>query len=1099
VAEAVKVFTGELKGTPAALKVGWLMKIKLGKGLTPPVIGAHLQKWNVYSWNDSRRKANDGTNTGYEPATYFGWNPISIAAALYYMTGHKEYLDTFKALAMPDSHLLPRANATSDAFSDPANPLVKSDHYRAHLLDCIYDLIEESPLFTNEERLFITNKLLVHQLELDPTSSYSMPNGDRHSVWHMMSIYTGSRYFSYYYPNPIWHKRIENVRRAFSSFINNPTWAERDTLEWVSTSIEPIFDFYLMDGYDTFVNSGTANILLQGLTALMSGEHIDDYNRYLPINLLFKAAYLLNDTQYVWMAKQLGADFTAFRIGESYWPASYNDAKPPTDIANRIIVTPLAKTDWKGSLTPVSSRESFQLLSYRSGLEKMDDYFLLDGFEGLGRHPYQVNTLVRLRMFGGKDILNGYANDLNVWHNGMSGPHVARSAALKQQLATKEFVYVHTEVPDMPASTWQRYIVYIKDLWTVVIDKVTAMQPGRFDIASFWQMGSGIKKRGKTFQRIDAASGTSIASADVPLEQVTSNIVRGKVSRVLNTNDCVTLASLFFNSTSPKAMSPLRLGGYLLSSSQPAFVNIGSYRSSALELSADFVYIDRERLFLTNATELKTQGMVVFRSDKPVTILWDLKGAFARISSSGNARISLTDSARVINTEVTPGEHVFDLPVSKTDLSIGIDSMLTGMEVEVRVPKVNEETMPAHLPELRHVWEAAFNGMITAIAGDHMPGDTHQGNIWVVSQQERAATISRIGTDGKQLTSIQQFGEVLSIWPAKGIMQARSFGLLAGFKDDTLRAFSREGKERWRVKAAIHPSFMVGDHYEAPWFTDPRPPYNMTGVYSILVGDLWGSGKEEIAIGRPCTVEFYSLHGGLRARVATRWGNNTSLALIRNRATSGQGPLLLAGKAYTGNPQLSGINAAHTNVSDHLYDQINPGFTNMHAWLQRGTSGLRVADINGDGRDEIIYTLSGHWNELRVYDATGKTLWMNYFGPDKFGSSFMTALEVADLDGDGFKEIIVGTKNGWVIAFDHKGNILWQQLVRSGISAMSINEKRRMIAVGCQNGSIMLIDVNGQLLASGSMGARVTAIFFGNDGVKAGSALGSVRHYGATK
>jgi len=44
----------------------------------------------------------------------------------------------------------------------------------------------------------------------------------------------------------------------------------------------------------------------------------------------------------------------------------------------------------------------------------------------------------------------------------------------------------------------------------------------------------------------------------------------------------------------------------------------------------------------------------------------------------------------------------------------------------------------------------------------------------------------------------------------------------------------------------------------------------------------------------------------------------------------------------------------------------------MHAWLQRGLAGLRVADIDGEGYDEVVYTLSGHWNELRVYDSSGR-------------------------------------------------------------------------------------------------------------------------------
>ena len=113
----------------------------------------------------------------------------------------------------------------------------------------MFDLIEESPLFTDEERLFLTNKLLDHQrLEiwgkhLEPWSvsdNYRAPHASRHGMWHLLCIYTGSRYFGKYYPDPRWQKRMQNVRESFEAWIEDPTWGEMDTLQWVSTSTEPV-------------------------------------------------------------------------------------------------------------------------------------------------------------------------------------------------------------------------------------------------------------------------------------------------------------------------------------------------------------------------------------------------------------------------------------------------------------------------------------------------------------------------------------------------------------------------------------------------------------------------------------------------------------------------------------------------------------------------------------------------------------------------------------------------------------------------------------------------------------------------------------------
>jgi hypothetical protein len=1092
--EATRIFTGELKGDADAVSVGWLMKVRLGKGLAPAAIGAHLQKWDVQSWNDSRRTASDGAKTGYDPVTYFGWNPISIAGTLYYMTGQKEYFDTFKQLAIPNLQKLPLANRSSEAFTDPANPLVKSDHYRAHMVDCIFDLIEESPLFSDDERLFITNKLLEHQGELDPTDTFSIPNGDRHALWHMVSIYTGSRYFAWSYPNPRWDKRMANARKGFNSFINNPSWSD-DTLEWISTYLEPIFDFFLLDGPENFMQSRTAQIMMKGLEVLMTGDEVDDYNKSIPICLLHKASYLLKDGRYSWMLRRLGFDLDIFRIGQSYWPATVPESTPPADLVNRITVAPLANANRNMAQTPVTGHEGFQLLSYRSGLEKTDDYFLLDGFEGLGRHPYQVNTLTRLRMFKGKNILSGYANDLNIWRNGVTDAHVARGAALRQKLAAKDVAYIHTEVPDTPASIWQRRVVYLKDRCAIVVDRVTAGKEGRFDIVNSWQVGSNIKAVGKPTRRVILGNGAGLVSADIPFEQISDSIVQAKVSRELSADESVALATLFFDNARPKAISALKPGGYLLSGKQSAFVRVGPYRSPAFSISADFVYIDRDLLLLAGATELTLQGTTVFHSDRPVTILWDLKAASATVSASEAARIQLVASGQAIDTVVQPSERVIASAVPQEDLPGRIDSILAAMETETINPEKEHDKASKPLPAWQPEWETTLDGKVTAIAELDTPLDKGKW-FWAVSQQDRASTITRIAADGKQLNKIQHDGEVLSIWPGKGEKQTQAFGLLAGFKDDMLRAFSRDGKEMWSVKAAIHPSFMIGDHYDAPWFTDPRPPFNMTGVYSVLAGDFWGKGKEEIAIGRPCTVEFYDLNGRLNARAPTRWGNNTALAIQQNPGGYGKDPILLAGKAYTGSPQLSGINKTYSNISDNLFGEIAPGFTNMHAWLQRGLSGLRVADINNDGSDEVIFTLSGHWNELRAYSGSGKILWMKSFGPDKGGGApFMSAIEVSDLNGDGRKEIIVATKKGWVIAFDHLGNQLWGKSFDSGVTSLSTNENHRLLAAGCEDGALVLLDAAGRQVAGGDMKAAVTSVVFSDNGVTAGSAKGIVGHF----
>jgi len=1089
VAAAADAF-GRLLKKPknGTLSMGRLMEIRLGQGMNPPTIGAFMPKWQVFSWNDSWRKTATGRETGYPSASVFGWNPISVAGILYYLTGKKEYLDCFKELAMPDPGNIPLANRTDSAFTDPLDPLVKNDHYRSHLVDRVFDLIEESPLFSNEERLFITNKLLAHQVEYDPKNTYTAPNGDRHALWHLMNIYTGSRYFATYYPDPVWEQRIENVRTSFRSFLGNPTWADRDTLYWVSTGLEPTFEFFLMDGYDEFIRSGTAQTMLNALEVLMTGDEVDDFNKYLSMGLLHRAAHMTGDSRYLWMLRQTGFDWAVFRIGQSYRPSVTGEPKPPADRAGRIAVAPLAEKDRTSSGTTAPAGEGFQVLSWRTGLEKYDDYLLLDGFEGLGRHPYQVNTLLRLRMFGGKNVLSGYDNGLNVWFNGMSGAHVARSAALRERLAGDDFAYLHTEVPDMPGSSWKRHILALKGEGAIVVDRLIPLETGRFDVVSSWQMGGKVKNPGAPSRRMVSANGTGFCSAEQLYEQLSDTLVQAKVSRELDPSETLSLATIFFKDKNPKAISSLRNGGYLVSGARTAFVGVGQRRDTSLSVTAEFCWLEEKRILLDGATELIVQGVPVFRSDRPVTLLWDLVGGTVRVDAAGPGAISLGNGIR----SVASGEQVFAGVPSPAGLDRGLAAIFPALEAELADPSLREGNDVAQPTGWQPSWENELGGQITAIETVRWPAES---GFWVVSQENQAATLVRIDGNGTVLRRIQQPGEILSLRSAASPGQSRAFGVLAGFRDDYLRAWSDSGKGLWSVRTSLHPSFIIGDRYDAPWFTDPRPPNNKSGVYSILAGDLWGTGKEEIAAGRPCTVEFRALDGRLKGRTPTRWGDNTSLAVLAASGKRGSTPLLLAGKGYTGNPQLSGIGSDYKNVSDSLFAAISSDFTQMHAWLQRGVSGLETADLDGDGSDEVVYTLSGHWNELRVYEGSGAIRWMKFFGPDKAGGTFMSALQLADLDGDGLKEILAGTKMGWLHVFDRRGNLLWQRRFDSGIAALTARGDTQRVAVGCEDGSLLLLDGAGNILAAGNLGGAVRRVVNTPRGVIAGSATGLVRAY----
>ncbi|MBI3923712.1 MAG: hypothetical protein HY318_19990, partial [Armatimonadetes bacterium] len=296
------------------LTLGWLLEVKLGKGLIPPRPGEVVQAWT------------DGQ--GYNNAGYFGWNPLSQALTLYLMTGDPLYIADFKHLAFPAGEPDPRLQGCE--IEDTHRPIETSSHYRSHILYLIWDLVEESPVFTDEERLNITNALLRHQTANTGGGVYFQgidgAKGDgieRHGEYTALCVLCGSRYFAKHYPARCWQYRLEQVRNYFSGWTTGMTpWAE-DTMWWRLSYTEPVIDYVLLSGDRRPLTSGS---LSRGIDQIFTWYtrgrllYLREFDSRYPIKFVSlsacnRMATLTSDGKYTWLAQETGLDQSLFRIG----------------------------------------------------------------------------------------------------------------------------------------------------------------------------------------------------------------------------------------------------------------------------------------------------------------------------------------------------------------------------------------------------------------------------------------------------------------------------------------------------------------------------------------------------------------------------------------------------------------------------------------------------------------------------------------------------------------------------------------------------------------------------------------------------------------
>lgn len=123
-------------------------------------------------------------------------------------------------------------------------------------------------------------------------------------------------------------------------------------------------------------------------------------------------------------------------------------------------------------------------------------------------------------------------------------------------------------------------------------------------------------------------------------------------------------------------------------------------------------------------------------------------------------------------------------------------------------------------------------------------------------------------------------------------------------------------------------------------------------------------------------------------------------------------------------------------------------------------SEVKLADLTGDGRTEII-----------VSSQDGKVYCLNHLGRENWvidtrGKILNSAPEIADIDGTGVLNVLVGSNAGTLSRIDPKGNLIWEIKQNTSVSAAVVardingNGVKEIITKD-DNGSVVILGANG--------------------------------------
>jgi len=1047
-------------GKAGVLEIGRLMDIRLGDRLAVPKDIRQVQTWE--------------SSDMYGSVGYFGWNTISKRMALYYMTGDESHAREFLRLAFPDAAAKRDiADIDGEMIENKDAPLSGPYHYNAHMMILFWDLIEDSPIFSDEHRLRITNAFsqqLQHRRHEGIYGRTSPPEqlGSRHGQLAAISLYCLGRYFQTGYPAPVWRHCVESARTHFEA-LHQSCWimGELDNLYWYNTGMAPILTYIVLTGDRQPVENGVLGELLRGQEALCSGMTPDWALNGASLDFLHKAAYVTGDGRWLTYRRRTRQDVDVFRLGQSFWPPETLRPCDPDDLVGRWTVHRVPQLAWRSRKSGLPLEQSFFFASYRSEAAGEGDFILLDGFNGASRNPYHAFAILELRL-AGVTVLRGaqthdqgYLNQVLTRCDGMVEPRVAMDAALRTSGVLGRTAFAVGKVPGAAFCNWRRTLAQRVGRYALVIDDLTPrIDSENLDVQTLWQ--SGNLRWDTSLQGLQVVTeakkpaSMAILACDLQTPEVTGGVAtltwRGAARKDRHRVAFSLIAPM--GGARPPLCRRIAENAASLACPMRAIAVVGRYEG----IQGDAVILGEDHVFGLDVTSIGL-GHPLLTSDRPVRLDWDLATGRLEIAASGDTTISLASQQKQSLTLAT-GSHVLDArPDAKAVLALsgGLDRLINSQVLSAQSPgTAMAETSQPSERALKSVWSIQLPGPVSAMevgVQDDLP---------VVFASE-GAQIHAISSEGKGLRTLRTDGKVrvLRWWDDHGL-------LLAGCSDEKVIAFDRAGRSKWTFVSEMDPAvFAAAKQY---WFKSAHP-----GIHGLFTG-VFLEGKSQAFVGSACTLEILDENGKLVRRRPVFWGPGNVFQIVD---ASGGGKNLLVGRKPNDGEPLAIISNRTLNAEPRGFYGVPAGHTYVGGWDSNSRHHLFYEDLDGSGKKRVISEINGVWNRVGIWAGDGTPVANAQFGPGPTHHSAdrtMRDITLADLDGDGRRQIVVGLSGGLVVALDSRCQKRWAVCLPSPPTVLEavtpVGAKASRVVVACQRGEVCVLDGAGKVIRRGSVQGR---------------------------
>lgn len=485
------------------LNVGWIMTFETDKR------GETVTQATVKRCTEQAEKALGFKN---------GRGLISMAASMarrYYSTGQDSWAELFKVVM-----------SKHQALGQPG----MGTHMNVYAAMSQWEVIEESPVFSDDDRLFITNHLLYILRSKEGCMNGFFQRGTKqqgvrhnHQTLPGLACLFGGRYFKLGYGLPEADEWLAAGRKLFGSQkISHKPQCDCNCYEW--GTLYQTGWWSLGSGDYTFFKNGTCRAAADRAIIEMDNRGYSSCNGdfwslyYFPTVLFQQAAAYYRDGRYEWAIRKRHGRRGVANLVRGVEP------EEPTDLLG-IQVAPMSPHFFNAHHTTMPSQpkpnipieRSFDKISFRRTFDPEDQYLLLDGI-GTGSHGHvDVNGISQFTDNSRIWLMDvSYAeapnmrdhNVVTVMRNGETAPPPPFTAL--DGFADLETVgFSMTSLAKYCGVDWHRHLFWLKERCFLFVDQLIAREPGDYTLRAHWRTPGKGQLEGTTFSVQQQAEATA--------------------------------------------------------------------------------------------------------------------------------------------------------------------------------------------------------------------------------------------------------------------------------------------------------------------------------------------------------------------------------------------------------------------------------------------------------------------------------------------------------------------------------------------------------------------------------------------------------------